>query len=297
MPYHLEKGPTLRILELHLNRSRDEMRHLLGRLRASQGVGAPAGTVGIDWLVDDPATGGVPSWWSHPAIQARDPAGGGRAIRDQLIEKWFGWSKTTTGWKPPDPGAHTTGYWIAYRGDVEGIVRRALTWTFELALGLEPGDEGPGHPDPWTIELFWKCPSPWFEAWVVPRPAQRLVTLTLVTPSHRGSNVSETPLAASETTTMAGLGHPVPSTQRDYAVLGTATPPGAAKRRRAMWVVTHSNHVADTTHPPITTNTVESADLAEWGIPQLNIYVGSSPVVVVSPSMEAGGVREDGSVS
>jgi hypothetical protein len=297
MPYHLEKGPTLRILELHLNRSRDEMRHLLGRLRASQGVGAPAGTDGIDWLVDDPATGGVPSWWSHPAIKARDTETGGKAIRDQLIEKWFGWKKAAGGWKPPDPAALTTGYWIAYRGDVEGIVRRALTWTLELALGLEPGDAGPGRSDPWAIELFWKCPSPWFEAWVVPRPSQRLVTLTLVTPSHRGSNVSETPLAASETTTLAGASHPVPSTQRDYAVLGPTNPPATARRRRAMWVVTHSNHVTDPYLAAITTNTVESADLAEWGIPQLSIYIGTSPVVVVSPSMEAGGVREDGSVS
>jgi hypothetical protein len=297
MPYHLEKGATLRILELHLNRNRAEMRHILGRLRASQGVSAPAGTAGIDWILDDPETGGVPSWWTHAAIQQRDLVTGGRAIRDRLIEKWLGWSRATGNWKPPDPAQPTTGYWIGYRGDVEGIIRRALTWTLELALGLEPGAEGTGRPTPWTIELFWKCPSPWFEAWVVPRPAQRLVTLTFVTPSHKGSNVSETPLAVSATTMVDGVSHPVPSTEPDYAELGPTNPPGTSTRQHAMWVVTHADHNADTSRPPITTNTAESADLAEWGIPQLNIYVGTSPVVVVSPSMEAGGVRQDGSVS
>ena len=299
MPYHLEKGPTLRLLELYLNRSAGEMQQLLDKLRASKGAAAASPKAGLEWILDDPPTVGGQSWWANPQMAARDPQNlGGLTLRNDLITKWFGWTVDTAGvWSGPDPNKPTTGYWIGYRGDVEAIVRRALTWSLELALGLDPGETKRGRPkDPLTIELFWKCPAPWFEAWVVPRRDLRCVTVLLVTPSHLGSNVSETPLATSMVTRPPNSLHPVPSTEADYEVLTTSGSPGASDRRQAMWVVTHADHKTDPNLPKITTNTAATADFLEWGIPQLSIYNGTDPVVIVSPSAPAGGVREDGAV-
>jgi len=140
MPYHLEKGPLLRIFEKHLNGDRAAMQATLDVLRASER------NDGLDWIL-------LPALWNDPAFQNGPQTGDQMRIR--LLTEWFGLEPDGAGgWREPQPPPATTGYWIGYRGDVATIVRRAVLWAVELALGT--GSDSPiSHPDPWPIELFW----------------------------------------------------------------------------------------------------------------------------------------------
>lgn len=309
MPYHLEKGPLLRIFEAYLNGDRATLESRLEVLRASEKEDSLA------WILD-----GVPQLWNDPAF-ARGPQSG-EEMRRRLLSEWFGYEEDGAGgWRKPRPAAATTGYWIGYRGDVDRIVRRGILWAVELALGTGP--DGPAERDrPWPVELFWKCPAPWFEAWVVsrriPSTPVGLVTVVLVTPSHRGADVAQSPVASSATATPAGAAHPVPSWQDDYELLTfAAASPGssaspvssphpkadrprvpARDRAYATWVVTHERNeiVGDRDRRARQTNTAAGRRLGDFEVPQLAEWEGVGDVVVVSPSMAAGGILHDGSV-
>jgi hypothetical protein len=305
MPYQIEKGPTLRVIERHINNApAAKRRAMLDVLRRPDQPPTPASMPDpLAWI-----TTGVPELWDEPAFAAH-PLGGGRAIRDHIIMDWFGYRRGPTGgWvKPPSSEHPDTGHWIAYRGDVDVIVRRALRWAFELALGLAPGDTGPGRERPWQIELFWKCLAPWFEAWVLHRPIADtgLVTVVFVTPSHRGANLSESPVATHPEVTDPDLGHPVPSFQDDYELLGRVHPlPNrprvpARERKYGTWVVTHTDHESTETvsvRNRLGASNVGPRNFSDWGITQLGRYEGVGDVVTVAPSMAAGGVKHDGGV-
>lgn len=302
MPYHLEKGPLLRILERHLNSDRAGMQARLEILKSSEADS-------LDWLLT-----GAPELWADPAF-TRGPLTGDEQ-RQRLIAEWFGYEEDGAGgWRKPEPPPTTTGYWIGYRGDVHQIVRTAVKWALELALAT-------GRGAPWTIELLWKCPAPWFEAWVVSRriagTKRGLVTIILVTPSHEGAEVSESPIAHSAESTPPGATHPIPSWQDDYERYDADHPDPtsfpdrprvpALERQHAMWVVTHERHdIAQRRRPtdgngnsdPFRTfeaNTAAPRQFADWSIPLLTVYEGVGPIVIVSPSMASGGVKHDGSV-
>jgi hypothetical protein len=301
MPYHLEKGPTIRLLEQHINASAEDMRAMLDAMRASTGS--------IDWVLT-----GIPGLWDDPRF-AHSPLGSGAAVQENLIRNWLGYELTAGVWQPG--AGPTTGYWVAYQGDVNEIVRRTLTWALEQSLGLSPGDTGTGRDDPWAIEIFWKCPTPWFEGWVVTRPVdgragageragerRGLVTVIFMTPSHLGANVAESPIAHSATTLPPGISHAIPSWQDDYEVLGEPHPDPAGFPGRPLitppidrpfssWIVTHRDHMT-VGEVDVTTNTAAAADFADWGIPLLSVYAGQGDVVIVSPSVAAGGVPADG---
>ena len=128
-----------------------------------------------------------------------------------------------------------------------------------------------------------------------------------VTPTHRGANIAESPIAASSAASVTGVSHTVPSDQDDYEVLGEPHPHDpqhrprvhAVERSYATWVVTHRRHesvdVVSTTNLE-GANNVGPTDFQDWGIPQLSRYRGQGDIVVVAPSMAAGGVKYDGSV-
>jgi hypothetical protein len=291
MPYHLEKGPTLRILEQKLNGPRTSVCKVLNAVRAN-----PNDPLG--WL------DAVPGLWSDDRFEQAAVA-----PRTNIVQDWFGYARMS----PADPwtagSAPTTGYWIGYSGNVGEIVRRAIQWALELSLGVNAGDgqNCTTGPPPLPIELFWKCPAPWFEAWVVRRPVGEgkpngLVSIVFMTPSHRGANVAESPVAKSDKTKVAGGAlHPVPSREADYFMFtpsgAKTTTPDERIRPYAMWVVTHEDHKTDpTVKEQFTTNTAAGSDFTDWGIPYLSIYRGTGNVVVVSPSLAAGGVRIDGAV-
>jgi hypothetical protein len=301
MPYMLEKGGTMRLMEDHINNKMTghQRRTYLDAVRSSEDLDDAA------WFIDGPT-----NLWTRAGV-TWGPDGSGTAARDRLIRTWFGSAvvppkKLTpllSSMVPP-----TTGFWIAYEGDVHRIVRRAVRWALELSLELRPTDTGRGRDNPLPIELFWKCLAPWFEAWVVRRPAPGtpqggVVTVTFITPTHVGADVSQTPLAGGPNV-QVGNGVGAPSNSRDYQVLGlggvTADAHTAvaqvspAKRAYGMWVVTHKEQVKSA--QPVIVNTARDRDLAQWGIAQLGCFRGDGDVVVVSPSLAAGGVRHDGSV-
>lgn len=314
MPYHIEKGATLTLFEQYLNGPRADMQASLDILGASEGT--------LDWL----KPGMPPGLWEHPIWTASGAHASGDELRDDITRRWFGvtfhngaWTEGSfRGGQWVEGPSGRTGYWIGYRGNVAEIVRRALQWALELALSTGSGETAAGGRPVWPIEIFWKCPAPWFEAWVVSRrvaPEGRgLVTVVFVTPSHEGASVSESPLAQSDVAGGWGT-HPVPSFQDDYEQLGVKHPqhPGrprvsALDREFATWVVTHENHhLADDTGPEpeagngdaatvFEENTAAPREFAVASIPQLAVYEGDGPIVVVAPSMAAGGVKHDGSV-
>jgi hypothetical protein len=308
MPYHLEKGALLRILEEYLNGNRQDIQAKLDVLRDSERRNS------LDWILTGPGP------WSDPRF-ARGPLNGPQT-RDRILTEWFGYVRGGAGgWAPPQPPPATTGYWIGYRGDVHGIVRRALLWALELAL--ETGSNKAGRSrEPWPVELLWKCPTPWFEAWVVSRKVPKidagLVTLLLLTPAHRNAEVALSPIAASPDTMPPGARYPVPSWQDDYELLTfprplpanfpvssphPAPPPPARPRVLARdrdfatWVVTHRRHVplnGDRLAGQV--NTAGGQEIGDLDIPQLAEWEGADDVVVVSPSMAAGGIKHDGAV-
>jgi hypothetical protein len=313
MPYHLEKGPLLRIFEGHLNGDRPSLEASLAVLEQSEANHS------VDWLF-----AGAPGLWNDPAFGSGGP--GDRrptadVMRRRVLTEWFGYEEDPTGrWRPKQPPGQTTGYWIGYRGDVHGIVRTAMTWALKLALGTGSDDRS-GQPEPWPIELFWKCPAPWFEAWVVsrrvPRTDMGLVTVFLVSPSHVGASVAESPIAHSATATPPGGGHPVPSTEDDYEWLGQHPHPvadrprvqNAVDRDYATWVVTHKRHGIfghfgrgtgnggnGSAEQEREENTAGPRDLTDLTVPQLAMWEGEDEIVVVAPSMAAGGVKHDGKV-
>jgi hypothetical protein len=295
MPYHLEKGGTLRLLEKWLNKPSTNRPALIEMLRTAT---APAA-----WI-EHPLLDG---FWGDAAFNIDVPLdpNGGIARRTEIIRNWFGHEGVPGNWQKVEKP--TTGYWIAYNGEVEEIMRRALVWALELSLGVGPGQPVGSKSRSWDIEFYWKCPCPWFEAWVLQRPVEAakpkgrgVVSVVFLTPSHKGSNVAESPIAtAAKTMTVGGPPHPVPSTEPHYQVIrndGTLTPVEPTEpheRQYAMWVATHEDHTTTGTEV-VTVDTTSAADFQEWGIPQLNIYAGMNDVVVVSPSMAAGGVKQGG---
>jgi hypothetical protein len=313
MPYHLEKGPLLRIFEGHLNGDRAKLEAALGAFETAETDDS------VDWLF-----AGAPELWNDPAFGTGDP-GDRRPTADQmrrrLLTEWFGYEEDPAGkWGPKQPPDPTTGYWIGYRGDVHRIVRTAMKWALKLALGTGSDDRS-RQPQPWPIELFWKCPAPWFEAWVVsrrvPRTDMGLVTVFLVSPSHEGASVAESPIAHSPMATPPGGGHPVPSTEDDYELLGEHPHPipgrprvkNPVDRDFATWVVTHRQHRIfghvgrgtgargnGSVEHDREKYTAGPRELSDLTIPQLARWEGRDEIVVVAPSMAAGGVKHDGKV-
>jgi hypothetical protein len=302
MPYHLEKGATLQLMEEWLNGTPAEMRAVYDRLRTG---GEP-----LDWML-------TANLWTDPRF-TKSPLGSGPAVAEAIARDWFGYEHVQGAWRRQD--GPTTGYWTAYRGAVDTIVRRTLCWAMQIALGLEADGAGTVRQVPWAVELFWKCESPWFEGWVLSRPVdppattagvrtnRGLVTVVFLTPAHRGSVVATSPIAVAAKATSAAFPHPVPSWENDYERVWplpgypAARAPKAVDRQHAMWVITHRTHVA-TPASAASGNNAAGSGLSVLDIPQLAVYVGSPPkhsgwgdVVVVSPSMPSGGVTHDGKV-
>jgi len=187
-----------------------------------------------------------------------------------------------------------TGFWVQYFGDVEEIVRQTLIRTIEVSLGLEHGDDVPdgGPRRVLPIELFWKCPQRWFEGWVTWRwdevHGTGQVTTMFATPGS-GKPVLQNPMDGDRA---------VESPSTKVTTAGTVpTGPGPSTGQagtnespKGMWVVTHRHHL-------------EMPDLpdhfptpsGEWAIPEFGpTYVGLCDVVCVQPSEADGGVNPFG---
>jgi hypothetical protein len=181
MPYAMEKGPYLSIVEDYLNGELDRAVKALEDLREGAAV--------VDL---GPLDG------QYPGIYT--PA----QLKQHVGEDWWGFrpvldpsSGEVVGWDPQeqfDASTNpTTGFWQHWYGDPEAVFRQTLQRALEVALGVEhvdgPGG-GPVHPTRhWFISMFWNCPHPWYEGWVSwhRRSGSRRsgqVTMVVNTPAH-----------------------------------------------------------------------------------------------------------------
>jgi hypothetical protein len=170
MPYHLEKGPLLSVLDTFCNSGSDaRLLEALKRLRSN----VPLVEIGA---FDSPSLFHATYPWPFD-----DPT----HLAWHFNHHWLGdlaQNDSTTGTQ--------TGHWQNYTGPVEPIVRETLTRALELVLGVrhEPAELNPTATRHWTIDFWWKCPQPWFEGWVTWRRIGEggHVTVILATPSDDG---------------------------------------------------------------------------------------------------------------
>jgi hypothetical protein len=161
MPYHLEKGPLLAVLDDFCNGG--STARLLKALLALR-----AGTALVDvGLFDSPNlySGTYPP-----------PYAGPDQLKEHFNNHWLG-----------NPGPS---HWQSYDGPVEAIMRETLIRALELILGVrhDPTNQAPSPTRHWTVDFWWKCPQPWFEGWVTWRQhgGQGKVTVIFATPADDG---------------------------------------------------------------------------------------------------------------
>lgn len=181
-----------------------------------------------------------------------DPAGD---VVDHLRRHWFGETKAAGAWAPQadfDPGnPATTGFWINYYGDVEGIVRMAMIRVIERLLDLDPVDHPqagaaivdeagaktiygitavPDGASAKRLEIWWLCPQPRFEAAV--EVDADVVRLEFLTPAPEGG-VLGTGYRKTDVgpfTANTGMGGPVPQKIDEvFKVVGKGGKPSAGE--------------------------------------------------------------------
>ena len=151
MPYSLEKGPYLSVIEDYVNGTGIERSR---RWRSS--------------ATATRSTSSTPSTRSRSTPGRTAPT----QLRDHFKRDWLGYKPDGQGgWLPPPPfdevTSPTTGFWQAWHGDCEGVLRLTLIRALEVSLGIPHTQAAAANATQhWPIELFWRCPIPWFEGWV-----------------------------------------------------------------------------------------------------------------------------------
>jgi hypothetical protein len=109
------------------------------------------------------------------------------AARQHFYDHWLG--------RSDPPLKRTTGWWHAYKGDPEAVLREGLSRAIEVSLGLPhgvplplPAGTQPRSPA-LPIEMFWICGLPKFEVYI--NWNQRQVDVIVLTPGF--SDPSLTP--------------------------------------------------------------------------------------------------------
>jgi hypothetical protein len=167
MPYHLEKAPTLSVLEDFT----DDGQQVVDAVQWLRD-GNPIAEAGF---LDSPNLNHGP----YPTLAARI---------GYLNKQWLGMTQDPAGnWRPQPPygpGNTTTRCWIQWYGDAESILRTTFIRAGEIALDVDFGgplpDPPPQHPRR-RMQVLWKCGQEWFEGWVTWTPD--LVTVILATPA------------------------------------------------------------------------------------------------------------------
>lgn len=269
MPYFVEKGPMLSVVESYLN---DDLSRRIKTLEGFRN-GGPLGESLASTTLDMPpgyphATYGERSkhfneHWLGKSTRSIIPPVGGPPFEIPTLEKLF---------------PNGLGFWRHWHGDAEGIVRQTFIRALEAALGV---DHEAAVPDPparnWPIEILWKCSVPWFESWVTWREheaGQGQVTVLLATPGITvGDGIMESPIPPSNVGKHEGY----------------ELNPTSCGHARGMWVITHEKQ-ATTWKPGVTVT--ESME-GQWHHP-FRRWLGKGPVVVVAPSEPDGGVLPNG---
>ncbi len=264
MPYYLEKGPILSVLEDYANRGgRDGMIDLLLYLRDTTKRVVECGafdTPSLDFT--------IPATPFHPKQQWT-----GTLVKKHINEHWF--------------NDNNLGWWVGCKADnVEGVVRDALARAIEVALGVDhlsaptrTALESSARHHPWAIELFWKCGQNWFEAWGMWRHG--VVTVMLATPAEDVGNdvVWMTPVAPPD-----GVSQSSPYELNPMAL--------GRSGQQGMFVVAQRHNVAQGGYGATYVGGPEVASQrgAIAPPPAGTRYVSSGDVVVVVPAEARGGV-------
>jgi hypothetical protein len=265
MPYQLEKGPYFAVAEtmLDFGSSAQQRLALLAQMRA--------GT--------DPD--------QLPTLDSTNldvgPLNTFDKRRDHMDTHWFGKSRPNSAarWTPQPPlnpnNPKPTGFWHNWYGDADGIVAQTFIRAVEVSLGLQhPGGNAPTRC--WPIEIFWRCPAPWFEGWVTWRgepDGSGHVTVHLHTPSHDDSVL------------LLGPRRGAPDNlKHDYK-----DNPLSSTMDRGMWVITHEQQ-----EPlPYYAATNPSPPGQPWQLPTFGpFYYSHGEIVCVQPNEPDGGVRNQG---
>jgi hypothetical protein len=288
MPYQLEKGPYYSVTESVLGDLGLRINVLLGLLAGADPTAMPS----LDSTSLDPAAGGIDVHADRITHQDVD---------------WYGRTVPAPGGgleQPPfDPLAPTsTGFWHNWYGDAEGIVHETYQRAIEVSLGLPHHDPTSALPTAeqvheyvheneegrfWPIEIFSRCPAPWFEGWVTWRGHGKHdghVTIHLHTPSHTSSNLLNKPERAAT--------YQRPEYQDEPSA---PAPPYLTSqgREHGMWVIAHEEQELIPTPPPVPTPPANGE--TAWPQPWFGGFVYShGQIVVVQPSEPNGGVLAGG---
>lgn len=327
MPYHLEKGGWLSVLEDYLNGAPGRSETILGLLRDPTIRVSDTGFLQSPSLNKDPdyetvtkRVGHLRRDWFGYTGDEYVPDTPQVAFLDQVQRRldsedlgevefsgtfptdehdWEGVLEYLTWIAPHAHGLRNwpvTGFWVQYFGNVEEIVRQTLIRTIEVSLGLQHGEEVPagGPRRVLPVELFWKCPQRWFEGWVTWRWDEThgtgQVTTIFATPGS-GKPVLQNPMDGRD----AVLDPSTLVTEPGTVPVGPGPSSGPANPQQSpkgMWVVTHEHHL----EMPDLPDHFGSAS-GEWAIPEFGpTYVGLCDVVCVEPSEKDGGVNPYGRV-
>ena len=284
MPYHLETGPTLGLLEQRLN---DATKRELLALRA-------------ELLSRKPLEDVLPPAVAALLIPVPAPKGGNASspLGVRLRQAWLGVRQPLAAdGKPPDPASiydndddPAKGKWQFYRGNPEEILRQTFVRAVEVSLGIShdvaPDATPTVRANRWPFILMWKCAQPWLEGWVQWRRRPGVVVVVICTPGD-GNHIALDPdlhYNLEPANRLAAAGDGYSHDDPNYAANGSI-------------VITHDRHeynpsVARTTSAsaPITIAAPEragnGAPLPWFG----GKFSGVGPVVAVSPTVRDGGV-------
>jgi hypothetical protein len=255
MPYNLERGPYLEMLEDLINR--DPHRCLTSLRDTEKPVTA---------LLRDP-----------PVTINGGPYANTASLADHIDRDWFGI-------RPDSEGTSgTSRYWAYWRGDAQGIVRETIVRAIEVALGLDHDEVAP-TPDRrrWHISLLTACGIRWFEGWISWRRVgsgseSGHVVVMLLTPTH-GKPAEPTLLRP----TQSSAESPGPP----YAVN-----PERAEGDQGLWAV---GAVVERRVDPEPAS-AQWVPPGTFPRPHLGpTYIGEGEIVVVAPPEVQGGVLPDG---
>jgi hypothetical protein len=254
MPYNMERGPYLAMLEDLINRN---PRRCLDTLRdPDQPVTA---------LLRDP-----------PVPIKGGPYPDTAQLADHIDRDWFGI-------KPNTDDTPTSRYWSYWQGDAQGIVRETIARAIEVALGLDHGAAADTGHRRWRMSLFTACGIRWFEGWVSWRrvgaePEGGHVVVLLLTPTH-GKPAEPTLLRPTSSSPADPPGPP-------YAVN-----PDRAEGDQGLWAIgTILERRRDP--DPASAQWVPAGTFPRPHLGPT--YTGEGDIVVVAPPEAQGGVLPDG---
>ena len=273
MPYTLTRGPLLTLIENVINPQNPAeagaRNGLLGELR------------GPTPLVD--------------VLRARMAPFAGVALPQAPIDVRL--EKDWIGDGANGPPGEPTGYWVGYRGDVEGVLREGLIRAIEVSQGLAHDADPSAGTRLWPIQVHWKCPNPYFEVWVSWRrkddtPTGGQVDMLVATPPDKVNRLTDRPRFP-------------PGLPAAVAAAGGLESPNDASTSQGMWLVAHEfhrltvadEHVAAPAGDRIGILTgrgrprmLDGFPSGEWLVPTPStMWVDEGEVVVVAPPSTAGG--------